>query len=298
MKVAITGSSGALGLHLRALLQDRGVSHTPLTRQQWDMRSWADEKQISDLTAGADVLVHAAASLPPVGSVKEVFDTNLRATINLANWAYRTKVHFVFISSGSVYANPHQKAIIETDRVGPGDLGGLYASSKRLAEASLAEFAAMGLELTVLRPSSVYGVGISRNALVWRFLEAASTGGPISFHGGKNAINFLHLHDLARAVLMATENKAIGTFNVAANAPSRIAYLAQCAADLFDTTAVQRPQAADNEAYTRFDFDLTAARSVLRYEPIISLPQGLNMMSYKTFLPSESTAHLRNTSLR
>lgn len=285
MKLAVTGAAGALGRHLCALLTDRNIPYIPLTRQEWDLRTWADEDRLCDMMCDADTIVHAAAIIPPAINTQALFDVNLRATLNLADWAYKRDMRFVFVSSGSVYANPHATAISETDPVGPGGIGGLYAASKRLAEMALSEYAAEGLQRIVLRPSAVYGDGLAQDALICRLLEEARAGGPLRIHGADNAINFLHFHDLARAILVSAERFVSGTFNIAAKSPVRIGDVAHEIAELFNVDVQEASIDVSEHGFTRFDFDTTQARSAFEFEPVVSLTQGLQMMRDNALLP-------------
>ncbi|WGH78721.1 NAD-dependent epimerase/dehydratase family protein [Jannaschia ovalis] len=289
MKLAVTGANGLFGRHLCALLEAKGIAHRPLTRADWDLRDWAAPERLDALTAGADTLVHAAARLPSEPSARELFDTNVRATLNLADWARQRGIHMIHLSSGSVYADPYADAITEDAPMGPGPLGGVYAQSKRLAEMALADCRSMGLKLTVLRPSSVYGAGLNAEQLVARLLAEAESGGPVTVTGGASRINFLHIHDLARAAIMAAERGATGLFNIAGDAPTRLVDLAQAIADLVGVTAEDAPPKAGAPPFTLFDLDTRAARDRLGFAPSIPLATGLAMMRAGALLPADQT---------
>ncbi|MDJ0992896.1 MAG: NAD(P)-dependent oxidoreductase [Dinoroseobacter sp.] len=277
MKIALTGSTGLFGRHCQALLEAEGIEYVPLTRQEWDLRDWVEPERLSSLLQGADVIVHAAACLPGEADLRRLFDVNLRAVINLAEWAQDNGVYLVFISSGSVYADPHAQRIDENAVVGPGPIGGIYAASKRLAEAALEEFAATGLKHVVLRPSSVYGAGMAADQLLARLLAQAKAGRPVRITGGQNRIDFLHVHDLCRAALAAVRSGAMGVFNIASGTPASLEEVARIIAQLCGVRTDIAPVEHDPAPFLRFSLDSSAARAAFGYTPLVDLPSGLAM---------------------
>jgi len=292
VKVALTGSAGLFGRHCRALFQVEGVDYVPLSRREWDLRDWASPEWFASMMQGADCIIHAAACLPGEADLECLLDVNLRAVVNLAEWSRDNGVHLVFISSGSVYADPHAPDIGETAVLGSGPLGGLYASTKRLAEAALEEFAATGLKVTVLRPSSVYGAGMKADQLLARLIALADSGGPVSINGARNQIDFLHAHDLCRAALAALRNEALGTYNIASVAPASLEEVAQTIAGICGIPLKIEPVDQDPPPFIRFALDTSAARAAFDYQPVVKLRDGLEMTRSQKFLSPLSALNI------
>ncbi len=285
MKVALTGGSGLLGRHLCALLSSRGIAQARIDRADWDLRDWSSDTRFDTLTDGADVFVHCAALIPgghsadPSAASRDLYDINVRATVNIAQWAARRDMHLIFVSSGSVYSDPHATAIPETAPVGPGPLGGEYAATKRMAEMAVAELtASAGLRATILRPSSLYGYGLPQDKFLIRMLADAEAGAPVTVTGPDNSIDFVHAHDLSRAIVQAAEHRATGVYNIAGGGAVRLQDLGQMIVAL----GTGQPgrliiQPGNDVSFTRFALDDSAARNAFGYSPALSLRTGLEM---------------------
>jgi nucleoside-diphosphate-sugar epimerase len=143
--VAISGGAGFLGLHLsRRLVADghavRTLDTAPLDDPQLegrvdelrgDVRSTLDARR---LTAGADVLVHAAAALPIQHSREAIRSVNVDGTAVLFAAAVEAGVRrAVLISSTAVYGVPERHPIDEDDPlVGVGAYGESKIEAERL----------------------------------------------------------------------------------------------------------------------------------------------------------------------
>lgn len=296
MKVALTGATGLLGRHLCALLTDRGVPFVAIDRQKWNLSEWNDTARFDAITEGADIFIHCAAKIPTgvesdaSSSLRDLYDINVRAVLNLAQWAAGRNVHLIFISSGSVYRDPHSAVIREDAATGPGPIGGSYAASKRMAESVIAECAETdGLKATILRPSSLYGFGLPEEKFLIRMLQSARAGHGIEVSGPENRIDFVHAHDLSRAALMAAETGATGVFNIAGSGPVRLAELGQVIAAFGPAGPVDLLIELDREPpFTRFALDSSAAANAFGYRPSVSLPSGLEMTLEQKLMPTSA----------
>jgi nucleoside-diphosphate-sugar epimerase len=163
---AISGGAGFLGLHLaRRLLGDghlvRTLDVAPLDDAELersveelrgDVRDPADAARLVD---GVDVLVHAAAALPILGSRDAIRSVNVGGTATVLAAALEAGVRrAILISSTAVYGIPEKHPIEESDPlVGVGH----YGESKIEAEQVTREFARRGLETVILRPKTFLG---------------------------------------------------------------------------------------------------------------------------------------------
>jgi len=226
----VTGNSGLLGSCLTSLLLGRGealrlVDLVPpnsggeLPRhvefRRGDLR---DPAFTEAACAGVDTVYHLAAlqrMKPHVLDLLEgeIFDANVRATANVLRAAERSGVRkVVYISSSGVYGVPRRQPIDETHPVGP---IGAYGRSKVKSEELCREYLARGLDITMLRPVSLFG---PRMAGVFLLLfEWVRRGHPVYIAGrGANRVDMASAWDIAEACyLAATRPESRGkTFNL------------------------------------------------------------------------------------
>jgi nucleoside-diphosphate-sugar epimerase len=223
MRWALSGGAGFLGLHLaRRLLADgddvRTLDVVPLDdpalegaveELRGDVR---DAARVSELCAGADVVVHAAAALPIRASRDAIRSVNVAGTENVLLAARAAGVgRVVFISSTAVYGVPEKHPIEEDDLL----VGvGWYGESKIDAEA-LCRVA--GVETTIIRPKTF--IGPERLGVFEILFDWIREGRRIYILGkGHNRYQLLGVEDLVDAIVRAAAApEAAGeTFNVGA----------------------------------------------------------------------------------
>jgi len=222
---AISGGAGFLGLHLaRRLLADghavRTLDIAPLADAELEASveelrgDVRDPAASAGLVAGADVLVHAAAALPILGSREEIRSVNVGGTATLLAAAREAGVRrAILISSTAVYGIPEKHPIEGDDPlVGVGH----YGESKIEAERVTAEFGRRGLEIVLLRPKTF--VGPERLGVFEILFDWIREGRRIYVLGdGTNRYQLLAVEDLVDAVVRsASADVAGGTINVGA----------------------------------------------------------------------------------
>jgi nucleoside-diphosphate-sugar epimerase len=222
---AISGGAGFLGLHLaRHLRRDGGEVRTldvaplddpELERSVEELRGDVrDPADAARLVEGADVLVHAAAALPILGSREAIRSVNVGGTATVLAAALEAGVRrAILISSTAVYGVPEKHPIEENDPlVGVGH----YGDSKIEAEQVTREFGRRGLETVILRPKTFLGperLGVFEILFDW-----VRDGRRIYVLGdGTNRYQLLAVDDLVEAVARSAEADVAGeTLNVGA----------------------------------------------------------------------------------
>lgn len=198
---ALSGGSGFLGLHLsRRLLADghavRSLDLEPpeLDEVEGVVADVRDAAAAGALCRDAEVVVHAAAALPIRGSGRTLRSVNVEGTATLLAAAAESGVRrIVCISSAVVVPRP-----IEA-----------YGEAKAEAERLCSEFAARGLEVTILRPQAF--VGPERLGVFGVLFRWIAEGRRIYTLGpGSNRYQLLDVDDLVEAVLLAAEKAVAG----------------------------------------------------------------------------------------
>jgi nucleoside-diphosphate-sugar epimerase len=223
---AISGGAGFLGLHLaRRLLADSHSVRTldvgplddaELERSVDELRGDVrDGRRASELCAGADVLVHAAAALPIQASRATIRDVNVGGTATVLAAALEQGVRrAILVSSTAVYGVPVIHPIPED---APLHGVGHYGESKIEAEEVTREFSRRGLETVIVRPKTF--IGPERLGVFEILFDWIREGRRIYTLGrGDNRYQLLAVEDLVEAILRSADADVAGaTLNVGAS---------------------------------------------------------------------------------
>jgi nucleoside-diphosphate-sugar epimerase len=224
----VTGSAGLLGRRLVARLRERGETIRQLDVLGGEDTIAADLRDagaVDDAVAGVDVVHHLAAAQrmkPQFAGLdeREIFDMNLAGVRNVLDAAARHRVRkVVWISSSAVYGVPRTVPCRESH---PNRPLGAYGESKLAGEALCREAVARGLDVTVLRPMSLFGPHMT--GIFVLLFEWIRTGRPVYMLGrGRNRVQMSSADDVADACLCATQRPESrgAVLNVAA-APERV----------------------------------------------------------------------------
>ena len=221
--VAVTGGAGYIGSILVHRLLARGyrvrvvdallygdgairdlLMHPNLTMIVTDFRR---HEQLARAIDGADAVIHLGAIVgDPACAIDEDFtlSTNLEATRLIAGLCRTLGVpRLVFASTCSVYG-ASDELLDEESALNPVSL---YARSKIAAERELLEHPDARTAPVVLRFATAYGASYRpRFDLAVNVLTAkAVTEGAATIFGGDQWRPFVHVDDIARALIVATE---------------------------------------------------------------------------------------------
>lgn len=218
-RALVTGSSGLLGGCLVSRLRER---HVPL--RLFDVQpppagvaAPGDDVRVADLRDGAavadacrdvEVVYHLAAGqrMKPqfAGmSEREIFDMNVSAVRHVLAGARAAGVRkVVHVSSSAVYGVPRAVPVREHEH--PLAPLGAYGRSKVAAEALCREALAAGLDVTVLRPMSLFGPGMT-GVFVLLFDWVRQHKNVYLLGSGRNRVQMASAWDVAEACLRAAD---------------------------------------------------------------------------------------------
>ena len=216
----VTGASGLLGGCLVERLRARGVSMRlvdmvppPDDRANgtelltMDLR---DAAAVAGACRGVEVVYNLAAGqrMKPQFSAmteREIFDMNLAAVRHVLDGARAAGVRkVVHISSSGVYGVPTTNPVREDHPQKP---LGAYGESKIAAETLCREAVAAGLDVTVFRPMSLFGPGMTGVFLL--LFDWVRLGKNVYFLGsGRNRVQMASAWDVADACILAAERPA------------------------------------------------------------------------------------------
>ncbi len=295
----VTGGAGFIGSHLATALLDAGASVTVLddlsgggdpaglpAGVRFVRGSILDQPLLAETTAGCRFVFHQAAlgSVPrSVEQPRLYHDVNVTGTLNVLEAARAAGVaRVMFAASSSAYGDNPALPKVETMAAAPLSP---YAANKVADEAMMAAYAhSYGLDTACLRYFNIFGPRQSPDnayaAVIAAFAKALVNGRrPVIFGDGRQSRDFTYVDNVVRANLLAAT--AAGPLrgvpiNVACGQRVTVTELAVEMARLFgrpDLTPEYRPDRPGDVKHSLAD--LSAARRLLGYEPVVGFRDGL-----------------------
>lgn len=298
--ILVTGGAGFIGSHLTDRLIASGarvrILDNLLTGDRRNLNADAefiegdirDEQTVIKALNGIDVVYHLAAQINPAKAVEDPmfdFDINVKGTLVLLLAAKAAGTKKFVMASTNLYGNadvPEMKESFPTLAT-PGTLLSPYAAAKASAETYLkVANDELGLPTVRCRFTNVFGprqLTKSESGVIAIFTKLALQGKNLTIYGdGKQTRDFVFISDLVSGLLAAGETEAAngGVFNLGIGVETSVSHLAQRIRELCDAPQIEIEYVGDRAAdFRRIKPDLTLAKQVLGYDPIVSLDEGL-----------------------
>lgn len=210
MIVVITGGSGFIGKNLVLRHIEKGDEVRLICRNKpdfpadavrwikWDVDDCANIRSFVD---GADVLYHCAAEVHDIARMPNV---NVDLTKQLLAVVGDKVPHWIQLSSIGVYGKIRQGFVTENTSASP---EGLYERTKLEADHHVINAAEAGMfQYTVLRPSNVFGEGMTNQSL-YKLISLIDKG-RFFYIGGKGVnVNYIHVTNVVDAMLLCAASK-------------------------------------------------------------------------------------------
>jgi len=303
MKILVTGGAGFIGSHIVEYLVQRGDDVTILDNLNTgkienlskvnndinfvngDIREY---KLLERLVSDSDGVFHEAALASVQQSLKmqdEYFDVNVSGTENILKLAKEYGFKVVYASSSSVYGNPKQIPIKESDdrsTVNP------YAQTKLEAELLAEKYSEMGVKVIGLRYFNVFGKRQSKEyaGVIKLFLDRIQQSKPPKINGdGLQTRDFVYIDDVVKANILAMDSNINYKFlNVGSGLPISILDLANLIIDAsgLSLKPIYCPALSGDIKTTQAD--LTSIKKLLGWQPKTKLRDWLiEVISSKKF---------------
>jgi UDP-glucose 4-epimerase len=287
-KLAVTGANGMVGKHFTSLLELENIEYINIDRKKWDLSKAKSIKELDNMLSGVDAFVHIGAAVPssnnPIGN-EVLFNTNVHSCVSIAEWALRSDTPVVYISGSTVYEDPHSKDIKEEDAKTTNNFGGFYGFSKYMGEQVFSHYIHKGLKTIIIRPSSIYGHGLSESQLLMTFLRDAMSDKNLNVqHPKDNKVNFVHASDVATSILLSLQSEAWGIYNIAAKECRTIEKLADICIEMVGSGMKNVSDSQSSiEPFIRFDLNCEKAEKRFSYTSEVTLEEGIKMMFEKRY---------------
>ncbi|MHB1527472.1 MAG: UDP-glucuronic acid decarboxylase family protein [Candidatus Dormibacteria bacterium] len=295
----VTGGAGFVGSHLCEALVARGdevVCVDDLSTGHRDNLAELDrgarfEFICADVCEGVnvagpvDAVVHLASPASPPEYLRRPLETlavGSRGTEAAIRLAADHDARFLLASTSEVYGDPlvHPQPESYWGNVNPIGPRSVYDEAKRFAEAlTMAYHRAQQVNVGIVRIFNTYGPRLRAGdgRVVSNFVTQALAGDSLTVYGdGRQTRSFCYVDDLVRGLVAILDADATGPMNLGNPVECTVATLAKLVLELThsSSTVVTLPLPIDDP--TRRRPDISVARQVLGWEPVIDLRLGLS----------------------
>jgi len=289
MKVLLTGASGFLGRRVADLVVAGGHDVVSIGRSvpdqpgrdaihfiRADLTDAGDVRRAAAEAGDVDSIIHLAAMVPKNAGQDEAataFATNVMGTVHVFGAFGRAGQANIVASTAEVYGLPEGHDKLREERE-PRPLS-WYGASKVAAEIYCRTLEGHDqMRIAILRFTVLYGAGDTIERAIPNFVRNAVRGEPIGIFGGEELRDYLHVDDAAQAVIVASEHRLSGTYNVGSGQGVAVRDAADAVLRIAggSSTLEQRPRekpAAD------IVLDVTRFREATGFSPARVFPDGL-----------------------
>jgi len=292
MTIVVAGATGLAGSAIVRAFEKAGKEVVGINRSVVDLLDLsATKKFLKDVAPS--MVIDAAARVGGIGANNafpvEFLTDNIRIQSNLMDAAHEAKVgRFIFLGSSCIYPRDCAQPIKEEYLL----TGPLETTNSAYAIAKIAGIELInsyrkeyGHKWISLMPTNLYGPNDNFElqgshvlpAFIRRFVEATEKNAPTETLWGTGAPKreFLHVDDLANAVLIASERYDSSMhLNIGSGQDLSIKELAELVADIAGYKGEIKWDSSKPDGTPRKVLDVTKAKS-LGWSPAISLRDGI-----------------------
>ena len=296
-RVVITGAAGFIGSHLADALLDRGCSVVGIDNLlTGDMANIAhlanrdflfikhDVTNYIHVDGPVDFVLHWASPASPIDYLELPIPTlkvGALGTHKALGLAKAKGARFVIASTSEVYGDPleHPQKESYWGNVNPVGPRGVYDEAKRFAEAMTTAYHRYhGLDAKIVRIFNTYGprMRVNDGRAVPTFISQALRNEDLTIFGdGRQTRSFCYISDLVDGIIRLMHSEVNDPVNIGNPHEMTIEEIGRTIIRMTGSKSriVHRPLPTDDPKVRQPD--ITRARTLLAWEPKVSLEQGL-----------------------
>jgi dTDP-glucose 4,6-dehydratase len=298
VRILITGAAGFLGSHLtdRFLAEGHEVigMDNLVTGSRANIAHLADHPRFSfvlhdvskfiGVEGPLDGVLHFASPASPIDYLElpiQTLKVGSLGTHNALGLALAKGARFFLASTSEVYGDPqvHPQPESYWGHVNPVGPRGVYDEAKRFAEAmTMAYHRVHAVDTRIVRIFNTYGPRMRARdgRVVSNFVVQALKGEPLTMYGeGQQTRSFCYVSDLVEGIYRLFQSEHVEPTNIGNPNEFTVRQLADKVRALTGSSSpiVTRPLPTDDPKVRRPD--ITRARTLLGWEPVVSLDDGL-----------------------
>jgi len=305
LKVGVTGGAGYIGSTLIMRMLSNGDEVVSIDNEMIGDYKYLNNDPLgskSELVIGdirdldllitkwrdCEAIAHLAA-LPGLvlcnEKPEEAVSVNVYGTYQVMEAARKLDIdRVVFCSSAATYGVPVFMPVTEEHPQKPLNL---YGVTKVSGEQVInTYFYNYGIETVNLRFGNIYGVGLYTrwDTVIPKFVNQALSGEKITVYGdGEYSRDFVHVHDISKAMDLATTTPKIGgeTFNVGGETLT-VNEIASIVMDEVNKATGKKAEAINTPPRKgetkKFSYDLSKIKSMLRFENDWTVREGIKQL--------------------
>ena len=296
-KILVTGVAGFLGSHLADALLAKGDSvigtDNLATGNIANLAHLAGNSAFTFVEqdicvpfdpGAVDFIFNFASPASPVDYDRlgpETLLVGSAGTINTLNLARKYKAGYLQASTSECYGDPDVHPQVETywGRVNPIGPRSVYDEAKRFSEAAVTAWHRYyGVDTHLVRIFNTYGPRLQANdgRVISNFMMQAIAGEPLTIYGdGLQTRSFCYVADLIDGIVRLSESGEHTPVNL--GNPVEFTMI-ECAREVLEVTGSKSEivhTSLPQDDPTRRRPDITKARTLLGWEPQVSLREGL-----------------------
>jgi len=298
VRILITGAAGFLGSHLtdRFLAEGHEVigMDNLVTGSRANIAHLAEHPKFSfvlhdvskfiAVEGPLDGVLHFASPASPIDYLElpiQTLKVGSLGTHNALGLALAKGARFFLASTSEVYGDPqvHPQPESYWGHVNPVGPRGVYDEAKRFAEAmTMAYHRVHAVDTRIVRIFNTYGPRMRARdgRVVSNFVVQALKGEPLTMYGeGQQTRSFCYVSDLIDGIYRLFQSEHVEPTNVGNPNEFTVRQLAEKVLALTGSSSpiVTRPLPTDDPKVRQPD--ITRARTLLGWEPVVSLDDGL-----------------------
>jgi len=299
MRIVITGGAGFIGSHLseRCLQEghevvavdnlvtgsEKNIAHLHGPKFSFSLQNISDGVFVDGVV---DFILHFASPASPVDYLElpiQTLKVGALGTHNALGLARAKGAGILLASTSEIYGDPLVHPQPENywgnvNSIGP---RGCYDEAKRFAEAIVMAYHRMhGIDTKIVRIFNTFGprMRASDGRIVPNFLRQATNGEPLTIYGdGSQTRSFCYVTDLVDGIYRLMLSKEHNPVNIGNPREHTVLEFAELIKELLHSKSeiVFEPLPQDDPKQRKPD--ITRARTILGWEPQVTLEDGLRL---------------------